>query len=183
MMHGLVGGGRTKPRGHIFGDFVEDCRENVDSQDGSDGSGLKENVLHCLSIFCNTWFSKRSWRQKVNDASDKKKLEHVIIELCFRFTSLILTRFHNNGLRILLNSHHLSMTLLHKAHWIKCWLTIHGRLGGASIGLDPDKVCGRGRGSISQRSSRLTNGAWIPFEKAQSIAWLSFHLSFGRVNT
>ncbi len=127
---------------------------------------LKENVLHGPSILCNTWYSKRPRRQKVNNASNEKKLEHVIIELCFRFTSLILTRFHNNGLRILLNSsHHLSMILPYKAHWIKCWLIIHGCLGGASISLDADKDCGRGRGSISRRSSRLMNGALIPFEK------------------
>jgi hypothetical protein len=30
MMHGLVGGERTKPLGHIMGDFVENCHENVD---------------------------------------------------------------------------------------------------------------------------------------------------------
>jgi hypothetical protein len=60
MMHRLVGGERTKPLGHVTRDFAENGCENVDRCDGSDQSGLKENVLHCLSIFCNTWFSERS---------------------------------------------------------------------------------------------------------------------------
>ena len=46
MMHGLVGGQRTESFRHIVWDFVENCSENVDRRDGSDRSGLKENVLH-----------------------------------------------------------------------------------------------------------------------------------------
>ena len=97
-MHGLVGSQGTESLCHIVGDFVENCSENVDRRDGSDRSGLKENVLHCLSIFFNTWVDKTSRGRKINGPSNQKKLKHVIVELGFRFTGLVFTRFNNNGL-------------------------------------------------------------------------------------
>ena len=72
MMHGLVGSEGTESLSHIVGDFVDNCSENVDRQDGSDLSGLKENVLHCLSIFCNTRVGKRSRGREINGPSNQK---------------------------------------------------------------------------------------------------------------
>jgi len=125
MMHGLVGGKGTESLGHIDGDFIENCSENVDHRDGSDRSGLKENVLHRLSIFHNTRVNKRSRGRKINGPSNQKKLKHVFVELGFRFTGLIFTRLNNNGLRSLLD---LSSKLLHEIHRIKTLLIIRRRL-------------------------------------------------------
>ncbi len=72
MMHGLVGGQRTESFRHIVWDFVENCSENVDRRDGSDRSGLKENVLHRLRIFCNTRVDERSRGRKINSPSNQK---------------------------------------------------------------------------------------------------------------
>ena len=141
MMHGLVGGQRAESFGHIVGDFIENCSENVDRRNGSDQSGLKENVLHRLSIFCNTWVDERSRGPKINGPSNKKKLKHVIVELGFRFTDFIFTRFNNNGLQSLLDRHHLSSKLLHETHRIKrlliilhCLLGSRCHLGGQWVG-------------------------------------------------
>ena len=175
-MHGLVGGQRTESFGHIVWDFVENCSENVDRQDGSDRSGLKENVLHCLRIFCNTRVDERSRGRKINSPSNQKKLKHVIVELGFRFTGFIFTRFNNNGLRSLLDRHHLSSKLLHKAHRIKRLLIICRRLlrsssisdddgGGSSDVSGKSNTNDRRRDRASQGRTWLANRARIAFEK------------------
>jgi hypothetical protein len=137
MMHGLVGGQGTDSLGHILGDLVENCSENVDRRDGSDQSGLKENVLHHLSIFGNTRVDKRSRGRKINGPSNQKKLKHVIVELGLSFTGLIFARFNNDVLRSLLDCHHLCSKLLHETLRIKRLLIIcRCLLGGSGIWED-----------------------------------------------
>jgi hypothetical protein len=71
----------TKPIGHVLGDFAENGLENVDRKDGSDQSGLKENVLHCLSIFCNTWFSERSMDKKSSMPLTRRSWTMLLLDL------------------------------------------------------------------------------------------------------